>query len=340
VLIQNKKFCDAFNNKKFAESELADLDYDETDTEDAKTKKVRVLVDWLKELYKDSFFNKEVQDLRTKIDKPTTPYQNLTIQHRFHEDIMNVVNTFYENDEKLKMPKEPRDFPSYKFNLTSERNGSKQTYDEQVILIDSSYLSKNIYDYFKNEHQIKINQNDSFDTRNWNKKSYNSAVNPYNCIIITTIIDELIRDNKPNLKPSDIGIITMTKTQKSLIQSKLARINQDYKNIKIDTVDNFQGREAEVIIVDFVRSHGKLEDDKVKLEARNLDFYFVKERINVAISRAKAKLIIVGSFKNHYLKKDTIKRASLISKEREALENIYKSITLILEAGDYIWRNK
>ena len=338
VLIQNKKFCDAFNNKKFVGSELLDLDYDETDTGDAKTKKVHALVDWLKKLYKDSFFNKEVQDLRNKVDRDTTPYQNLTIQHRFCEDIMNVVNTFYENDEKLQMPKESRNFPSYKFNLTSERNGSEQTYDERVILIDSSYLSNNIYDYFKNQCQIKINQNDSFDTRNGNKKS--SAVNPYNCIIITTIIDELIRDNKPNLKPSDIGIITMTKTQKSLIQSKLARINQDYKNIKIDTVDNFQGREAEVIIVDFVRSYGKLEGDKVKLEARNLDFYFVKERINVAISRAKAKLIIVGSFKNHYLKKDTIKRASLISKEREALENIYNSITLILEAGDYIWTNK
>ena len=118
-----------------------------------------------------------------------------------------------------------------------------------------------------------------------------------------------------------------------------SQVTIDYtnpNNIKIDTVDNFQGREAEVIIVDFVRSYGKLEGDKVKLEARNLDFYFVKERINVAISRAKAKLIIVGSFKKHYLKKDTIKRASLISKEREALENIYNSITLILEAGDYI----
>ena len=135
----------------------------------------------------------------------------------------------------------------------------------------------------------------------------------------------------------------MTKTQKRLIQSTLARINHDYKNIKIDTVDNFQGREAEVIIVDFVRSYGKLQGDKVNLEARNLDFYFVNERINVAISRAKAKLIIVGSFKNHYLKKDTIKRASLISEQRKFLESIYNSINWtakILEAGDYIWTNK
>ena len=178
-------------------SELPDLDYDETDTEDAKSRKVHALENWLQGLYKDSFFSKEVQDLRQKVDKPTTPYQNLTIQHRFCEDIMNVVNTFYEDNEKLQMPKEPRDFPSYKFNLTSERNGSKQTYDEHVVLIDSSYLSNNIYDYFKNQYQIRINQKDSFDAKNWNKKEYKSAaVNPYNCIIITTIIDELIRNNR------------------------------------------------------------------------------------------------------------------------------------------------
>jgi hypothetical protein len=35
----------------------------------------------------------------------------------------------------------------------------------------------------------------------------------------------------------------------------------------------------------------------VNLHKRDLSFYLVNERNNVAISRAKAKLIIVGSFK-------------------------------------------
>ena len=55
---------------------------------------------------------------------------------------------------------------------------------------------------------------------------------------------------------------------------------------KIDTVDAFQGNEREVIIISSVRS---------STDASRLDFFNDKRRFNVAISRAKWLLIVIGN---------------------------------------------
>ncbi|MBR4486435.1 hypothetical protein IKS57_03655 [bacterium] len=163
--------------------------------------------------------------------------------------------------------------------------------------------------------------------------SYNSAVNPYNALIINNVISNLLKQN-PKLKVSDIGVITMTKSQKSLITQFL---NKEHRGIKIDTVDNFQGREAEIIILDFVRSYGKLNNNSIELKPRNLDFYFVNERINVAISRAKSKLIIVGSFKKHYYENNTISNLANITDQQNYLKKVCNAIIVscILTGDDY-----
>ena len=57
--------------------------------------------------------------------------------------------------------------------------------------------------------------------------------------------------------------------------------------LEISTVDRYQGRDKDAIILSFVRSNpegntGRLLQDK--------------RRLNVALTRAKAKLIMIGSF--------------------------------------------
>ena len=57
---------------------------------------------------------------------------------------------------------------------------------------------------------------------------------------------------KYQMKPSQIGIITFYKGQTILIQRKLSEFSS---NIKVQTVDSFQGDENDIIIISFVRAN-------------------------------------------------------------------------------------
>lgn len=83
-------------------------------------------------------------------------------------------------------------------------------------------------------------------------------------------------------KPEDkeIGIITFYSAQSREIRKKYKG-----KSYRMDVVDRFQGMERNIIIVSTVRSNPK----------NNIGFAKEIERINVAFSRAKRLLIVVGN---------------------------------------------
>lgn len=85
-----------------------------------------------------------------------------------------------------------------------------------------------------------------------------------------------------------IGVICMYSEQKRLIRQKFNQgiWHEDFKSlVKIDTVDSYQGKENRVIIVSLTRS------DK----QRSPGFLRTPNRINVAISRAMDRLLIIGN---------------------------------------------
>ena len=63
--------------------------------------------------------------------------------------------------------------------------------------------------------------------------------------------------------------------------------SKNLKNVKVQTVDNYQGEENEIVILSLVRSNNQGSIGFVKLD----------NRINVALSRARVALYVFGNFK-------------------------------------------
>ncbi|XP_023571959.1 DNA replication ATP-dependent helicase/nuclease DNA2 isoform X1 [Octodon degus] len=88
---------------------------------------------------------------------------------------------------------------------------------------------------------------------------------------------------KAGCNPSDIGIIAPYRQQLKIINDLLAR--SSFGMVEVNTVDKYQGRDKRIILLSFVRNNkdgtlGELWKDW--------------RRLNVAITRAKHKLILLG----------------------------------------------
>ncbi|KAF5201434.1 Dna-binding protein smubp-2 [Thalictrum thalictroides] len=84
------------------------------------------------------------------------------------------------------------------------------------------------------------------------------------------------------VQPSDIGIITPYAAQ--VVLMRMIRSKDDkLKDVEISTVDGFQGREKEAIIISMVRSNSKKE----------VGFLCDRRRMNVAVTRARRQCCLV-----------------------------------------------
>ncbi|CEQ39801.1 SPOSA6832_01347, partial [Sporobolomyces salmonicolor] len=94
---------------------------------------------------------------------------------------------------------------------------------------------------------------------------------------------------KSGVLPSQIGVITPYEGQRSYIVSYMqfnGALKKDlYKEVEVASVDAFQGREKDYIIVSCVRSN----------EHQGIGFLNDPRRLNVALTRAKYGLVILGN---------------------------------------------
>jgi superfamily I DNA and/or RNA helicase len=107
--------------------------------------------------------------------------------------------------------------------------------------------------------------------------------NTKEAIIVNNIVSYLIESG---IDQKEIGVLSPYAKQKDKIRDIL-----EY-DVEVDTVYRFQGREKDIIIISFCKSKlGRLNDYVKK-------FIGKPSQINVAITRAKKKLILVGNLKN------------------------------------------
>ena len=83
----------------------------------------------------------------------------------------------------------------------------------------------------------------------------------------------------PACRPADIAVIAPYAAQVRLLREQL-----DVAALEIDSVDGFQGREKEAVVISLVRSNAKGE----------IGFLADVRRMNVALTRARRKLLVIG----------------------------------------------
>ncbi|KAK3594546.1 hypothetical protein CHS0354_023602 [Potamilus streckersoni] len=96
--------------------------------------------------------------------------------------------------------------------------------------------------------------------------------------IVAAYVEKLI---SCGLSPEDIAVIAPYNLQVELIR---LRLSQQYPKLEVKSVDGFQGREKEAVVISFVRSNPKGE----------VGFLAENRRINVAITRARRHLCVIG----------------------------------------------
>ncbi|MFN7731154.1 MAG: AAA domain-containing protein [Pirellula sp.] len=103
-----------------------------------------------------------------------------------------------------------------------------------------------------------------------------SKLNPKEGEWVIQRVTEWIESGMP---PSAIAVIAPY-----VAQVRWLRDHCPYRDVEIDTVDGFQGREKEAIVISLVRSN----------ERGEIGFLADERRMNVAMTRAKRKLILIG----------------------------------------------
>lgn len=97
-------------------------------------------------------------------------------------------------------------------------------------------------------------------------------------------IDFLCASTEKIKKKPEIAILTGYAAQKKHITARLDALRLKNLNVECHTIDAYQGREADVVIFSVTRSNA----------GRKAGFLSDKRRINVALSRAREYLLIVG----------------------------------------------
>jgi len=103
-----------------------------------------------------------------------------------------------------------------------------------------------------------------------------SRRNPQEAEVVGRQIQHLLDSG---VSPRDIAVIAPYSAQVRLLREQLP-----IDGLEIDTVDGFQGREKEAVVISLVRANAKGE----------IGFLRDTRRMNVALTRARRKLIVIG----------------------------------------------
>ncbi|CCH59616.1 hypothetical protein TBLA_0B08000 [Henningerozyma blattae CBS 6284] len=204
---------------------------------------------------------------------------NLTFQYRMNKDIMKLSNfLIYENKLKCGSEKIANQKLDIHFNLNETSKDSLKKY--QTNKKENNWIREILE---PERRVVFLNYDNCLDIQ---ETSLNDSIsNDGEVAIIKNIIDgKMIYDNGSYDKNDDIGIMALYRGQLGKLKKRFD--DEKYHGLEILTVDQFQGRDKDLVVISMVRSNERLQGGQLLKELR---------RVNVAMSRAKCKLIIIGS---------------------------------------------
>jgi len=176
----------------------------------------------------------------------------LNTQYRMNEPIMKwSSDTFY----KAKLVADE----SVKSRLLADLPGVASNENTQVPLVLIDTTGCDMYELVTEDEQSKANEGEA--------------------ALVTIYVKQLISSG---IDPSEIAVITPYNLQVELIRLQL---REKFPALEIRSVDGFQGREKEVVILSLVRSN---------LEGQ-VGFLAEPRRLNVAITRAKRHVALIAN---------------------------------------------
>ena len=185
----------------------------------------------------------------------------LTLQYRMHHQIMTFSNNYFY--------------------------GGKLEAD---VTVKETLISFNAEDYLLNNPIEFIDTAGCGFDEKQNPETL-SSYNPDEASILWKHLSQVVAQYKNSFGtenfPLSMGIITPYKQQQELIIEQLqSLINEPEirRNIQVKTIDGFQGEERDIIYISFVRSNTEGE----------IGFLSDIRRTNVAITRARKKLVMIG----------------------------------------------
>lgn len=237
---------------------------------------------------------------------------NLEHQYRMCEDIMTLSNTLiYEGKlvcgtEELRM----RRLDIARMDALKQRHHDASTLfhpgSPRSFCTGPAPRRCWLYDLLDSEARVRFVNTDTVQPLVREEAHGKRIVNLAEVRIVSQLVDSLLTVGVPD---SEIGVMTHYRAQLFLLKEKL----KCFPGVEMHTTDRFQGRDKEVVVLSLVRSN----------EACNIgDLLKDWRRINVAFTRAKTKLLVVGS-------KSTLKNSGS--------ENMLSKFISLMEERDWIF---
>ncbi len=215
-------------------------------------------------LYEECFF-------KTLFERIPESYKTMLVQqYRCHEHIMNVFNHFYQGELKL--------------GFAGQNNTKK--HNVKLISNGRSIIEPDKHIYFVDCKKNETHEQDS-------TSMYNTGEAKVVAELIRKLNDYFKRN--PDREKLSIGVICTYGDQarriKEILKSEKVKTDAfktDVEKMIVSTVDDFQGDERDIITLSTVRN----PENPAK---SNPGFILAYQRINVALSRARRMLVMVGN---------------------------------------------